>query len=159
MSNPTRRVEAIFLAPTAGAPMVEVEAVRAVAGRGLQGDRYTNQRGHWSDDPCEVTLIAAEALEEATAQTGLQLHEGQHRRNLVTRGLDLTPDGDTLLFVGDVQLRLRKARPPCAYLDRLTRADLRTALTGRAGVCAEIVTSGRIQSGAEITLAGSGIER
>jgi hypothetical protein len=34
------RVEAIYVAPAAAEPVVELPAVRAVRGRGLEGDRY-----------------------------------------------------------------------------------------------------------------------
>lgn len=146
------RVEAIFLAPTAGAAMREVEAVHAIAGRGLEGDRYGEQQGHWASDPCEVTLIAAETLDLVVAQTGLALHGGQHRRNLVTRGVELTPEAGPVLWVGEARLRVRKPRPPCAHLERLSQPRMRTALGHHAGVCADILVSGRIHSSAEITL-------
>ena len=46
--------------------MVEVGSVRAVAGKGLEGDRYANGVGTFSGQAGtgrEVTLIEAEAIE------------------------------------------------------------------------------------------------
>ena len=55
------RVVAIHIAPQAAAPMVSVAEVRAVAGRGLDGDRYFLGTGFYSSRPShggrEVTLI------------------------------------------------------------------------------------------------------
>ena len=42
------RVEGIFIAPAAGAPMVARERAQVVAGRGLEGDRYFDGRGYYS---------------------------------------------------------------------------------------------------------------
>ena len=46
-------VVSIHIAPEAGAPMVSVQDVRAVPGRGLEGDRYCSGRGHYSGKPSE----------------------------------------------------------------------------------------------------------
>src|SRR5437762_1126320 len=55
----------ILLAPAAAAPMRAVEAVRAVAGQGLEGDRYFLKQGtFFKEKPdYEVTLIEADAVE------------------------------------------------------------------------------------------------
>lgn len=148
----TGTVDAIFVSPAAGEPMVSVGAAEAVAGRGLRGDRYAEQRGHWAGDACQVTLIAAEALEAISGSTGLPLDAGQHRRNVVTRGLELPALAGATFRVGTALLVWRKPRPPCAYLEGLTEAGMRAALGDRAGVCADVTTTGRIALGAEITI-------
>src|SRR6478752_6467000 len=87
-------VEAIYVAPAAKAAPVLVPHVAAVAGRGLEGDRYWAAVGSFSRWPGEgraVTLIEAEAVEAVLAETGIDLTGGRHRRNLVTRGARL-PD-------------------------------------------------------------------
>ena len=55
-------VEAIYIAPAAGAPAQRVENVRALAGSGLDGDRHVAGRGTFpSDMPgSALTLIEAE---------------------------------------------------------------------------------------------------
>ena len=82
-------LEAIFVTPQAGARMQRVREVQALAGRGLAGDRYLLGTGYYSahDASCEVTLIEAEALERMEAGFGVHVSQGEHRRNLVTRGL------------------------------------------------------------------------
>lgn len=43
-------VEAINVAAAAGKPVRELEVVRAMAGVGLESDRYALGRGHYSPD-------------------------------------------------------------------------------------------------------------
>ena len=44
------RVEWIHIAPSADAPMVAVDRIRAIAGVGLAGDRYATKSGTWSEN-------------------------------------------------------------------------------------------------------------
>ncbi len=44
-------VISIHIAPVAAAPMQPVAEVKAKAGRGLEGDRYYNRLGTFSDQP------------------------------------------------------------------------------------------------------------
>ena len=68
-------VELLALAAAAEAPMTVVEQATARAGRGLQGDRYCDARGTFSDPHAtgnDITLIEAEVLDAlAPAQSGL----------------------------------------------------------------------------------------
>jgi MOSC domain-containing protein YiiM len=81
-------VEAIYLAPEAGAAMRRVEGIAALEGCGIEGDRYCNETGHWSrfGRVCEVTFIEAEDLDAVEKGTGLRVKDGEHRRNVVIRG-------------------------------------------------------------------------
>ncbi len=78
-------VVSIHVAPDAGAPMVVVAEARALAGRGLEGDRYALRRGHYSPNPSvggrELTLIESEAL-EALGELGVKLSAAETRRNV-----------------------------------------------------------------------------
>ena len=79
-------VERVFVAGAGGEPMQAVDEVQAVAGRGLEGDRYATRRGYWTDvDECQVTLIRAEDLDAIATSAGVQVNDGEHRRNIVTR--------------------------------------------------------------------------
>jgi MOSC domain-containing protein YiiM len=86
-----RYIQAIFIAARAGAAMIRLPEVLATAGLGLDGDRYANHAGYYSphDDVCEVTLIEGEVLDRIEAIDGLRVQHGEHRRNIVTRGLIL----------------------------------------------------------------------
>ena len=63
------RVESIHIMSTAEAAMQGVAEVRAIAGLGLEGDRYAAQTGSFSAKPKpgrQITLIEAEAIEAAS---------------------------------------------------------------------------------------------
>jgi hypothetical protein len=82
------RLNAIFVADSAGAPMRSCDQVLAVVDAGLAEDRYAMGRGFWRlTDGCQVTLIHAEDLARAERRHGLSLGAGQHRRNFVVTGL------------------------------------------------------------------------
>jgi hypothetical protein len=61
-------VAGLYLAGAAGEPMRAVPEAQAVAGKGLEGDRYFLRPGTFTDDPkrgCQVTLIALRPFERA----------------------------------------------------------------------------------------------
>jgi MOSC domain-containing protein YiiM len=146
------RVEAIFLAPVASAPMVSTRRCRAVVGRGLLGDRYAEGRGSFSDR-CQVTLIEAEHLDSIVATQGLRVLAGEHRRNIVTRGVDHALLVGRRFRVGAALLAYHSPRLPCAYLVRLTEPEIGKALGERAGICADVIEGGSIAVGDAFLLA------
>ncbi|MDA2924386.1 hypothetical protein MYX65_06970 [Acidobacteria bacterium AH-259-L09] len=83
-------IEGIYISPEGGADMQKVNQVEALANRGLDGGRYCERIGYWSgSDECQVTLIEMEDLEEIERTTGIHVRHGEHRRNLITRGVKL----------------------------------------------------------------------
>ncbi|MGH8936439.1 MAG: MOSC domain-containing protein [Acidimicrobiia bacterium] len=92
-------VVGIFIAPEEAAPVVSLERVQAVAGRGLEGDRYYLRDG--AKPAQEITLIEAERLEAAGRDQGLDLAPGEHRRNIVTSGVELETLLGTRFTVGE----------------------------------------------------------
>ncbi len=142
----------LFIAPEAGAPMQPVEAVRAVPGRGLEGDRYFFGEGafsRWPGPRREVSLIAEEDLETMARETGLVLAPSESRRNVLTRGVPLRQLRRRAAFsIGEVRLRGLRPCPPCRRLERLTGRDgLVEALTHRGGLRAQILTEGTLHVG------------
>ena len=140
-------VEDIFIAPKGGDPMRRVEQVQAQVDAGLRGDRYLERSGYWTNvDECQVTLIAAEALEEIAASTTIQVADGQHRRNILTRGLVLEDLQGNRFSIGTAVLAYDRPRPPCGYIQGLTERGMTKALGGRrGGICATVVESGLIK--------------
>src|SRR4029434_2950658 len=85
-------VIAINSAPTGAAQMKSVTNAKAVAGRGLEGDRYYSKLGTYSNQAGsgrDVTLIEIEAINGLKRDYEVQLDSGQPRRNIVTRGVAL----------------------------------------------------------------------
>src|SRR5262245_57275777 len=87
----TGRIVAIYVAPEEGKPMEERGEVQALAGRGLEGDRYAQLAGKFSRQAkyrkLAVTLVEREAIAAARADYGVELDEAETRRNLVTEGV------------------------------------------------------------------------
>jgi MOSC domain-containing protein YiiM len=146
----TGHLESIFIAPAAKAPLVGVPEVRAVVGRGLEGDRYFLAEGsfsRWPGDGRPVTLIEAEAIEAVLRETGIDLSAGRSRRNLVTRGVRLPDLNGRRFRIGQALFRGTRECAPCAFLERLTEPGVFAALKGRGGLRAEILEGGVIRAG------------
>jgi len=140
-------IEKIFITSRGGEPMRAIAEVEAVEGRGLQGDRYLERTGYWTAvDECQVTLIAGEDLDEITSTSPLRVLNGEHRRNLVTRGIDLINLLGQRFQIGEAVLTYDRPRPPCTYIQGLTgQQGLTQALGRRGGICVRVVKSGRIR--------------
>ena len=143
-------VEAIFVSEAAGEPMESREAVEAVQG-GLRGDRYCTGRGYYSPfDVCEVTFVAAEALEEIRESTGVDLTDGRHRRNVVLRGGDVHGLLDCRFELGEATFE--GTRPPCRHVEEVAGEEgvARALGDGRGGVCARVDDPGELRVGDEV---------
>lgn len=142
-------VVAIHVAGEAGAPMRELSEVAAIAGAGLEGDRYRAGIGFYSDRPGsrQLTLIEAEALEAVAAETGIALAFAESRRNLTTRGLPLNDLVGRRFRVGAVLCAGIRLCPPCTRLEELTGRPVMPPLIDRGGLRADILESGTIRRG------------
>jgi hypothetical protein len=143
-------VEAVLVAPEAELPLVRVEQADAVPGRGLEGDRYHDDRGTYSGPGrgYELTLVEAEALEAI----GLPWEEA--RRNVVTRGIALNELVGRRFKVGAAECIGRRLAEPCAHLEKLSRPGILRPLVHRAGLRADILVGGPIAAGDSIAASG-----
>ncbi|SFR47785.1 MOSC domain-containing protein [Halogeometricum rufum] len=147
-------VEALWTSPEDGAPMESHESIDCVEG-GIRGDRYLRGTGHYSPfDVCEVTFVAAEALETIREETGIDLTDGRHRRNVVVRGPDLRDLLETTFRVGEATFRGTRPRPPCAHVERVAGEEGVARALGkkRGGICADVVEPGAVRVGDELEL-------
>jgi MOSC domain-containing protein YiiM len=149
-------VEAIVIAPEAEVAMHQVDRAVARAGRGLEGDRYFDERGTFSNvhgRGYDLTLIEAEALDTLDLASG-RLTPEQARRNIVTRGIGLNALVGERFRVGDVECFAQRLCEPCAHLERLTAATGRPgtlrALIHKGGLRADVLNDGEIRVGDEI---------
>ena len=148
-------VVAIHITDSAGQPMCALESAVALTGQGLQGDRYANGVGFYSDVPTdpgarELTLIAEEALAAIAVETGIEIPLHEHRRNLTTRGIDVDALLGQRFQIGEVICEGVRACPPCNHLDELTGKPLLKPLARRGGLRARIVTGGVLRIGDRI---------
>jgi MOSC domain-containing protein YiiM len=140
-------VEEIYIAPEGSAAMERVEEVRTLEGCGIEGDRYCEGTGYYTPygDVCEVTLIAAEDLDYIQTELGIRVKNGEHRRNIITRGIDLDSLRRRRFRVGETVLQYDRPRPPCRHVQDLSEPGMTRALRGRGGICARVVEAGRIR--------------
>lgn len=149
-------LQAIFIGLHQGAPLESVDQVNAVAGVGLEGDRYARQAGTFSKANCpdrELTLIEREAIDALAGETEIRLEPGQARRNLVTTGVPLNHLVGKDFTVGNVLLRGIRLCEPCQHLEKLTHSGVIEGLKHRGGLRARILRGGLIRPGDAIKTA------
>ena len=140
-------VEEIFVTGEGSAAMERVAEIETVEGCGIKGDRYCEGTGFWVQygDVCQVTLIEGEHLDEIEEQ-GLDIRSGQHRRNIITRGVRLLDLRRKRFRVGEALLEFGRSRPPCKHVQDLSERGMTRALRNRGGICARVLKAGRIRA-------------
>lgn len=140
-------VEALVLAPAAEAPVILVDEAVAIAGQGLQGDRYADGTGTFrSGRPgTALTLIDAAVLDSFGGDL-------DHRRNVVVRGTDLNALVGHEFTLGEARCRGRRLCEPCAHLDRLNGGGIIRPLVHRGGLRADVIRDGAIRIGDRLTV-------
>jgi len=139
-------VEALVVAPAAEAPLVLVDEALAIAGQGLEGDRYAAGAGTFASGRpgSALTLVDAAVLDTFDRDV-------DHRRNVVVRGTDLNALVGHEFTLGEARCRGRRLCEPCAHLDRLNGGGVLRPLVHRGGLRADIVCDGTIRVGDRLT--------
>jgi hypothetical protein len=132
-------VEAIHIGPEEGGELHPVDVVTAVAGKGLTGDRHFSDGG--ARPGGAITLIDVAEVER------VGLAPGESRRQLTVRGVDLPSLVGKRFLVGEVECHGVELCEPCTHLQAMTRPGIIKDLVHRAGVNADVVTSGDIRVG------------
>ena len=136
-------VEAIHLGEPESPRLRPVDAVRAFAGKGLEGDRrYFYEDG--AEPGRALTLVEAENVE------AVGLAPGETRRQVTTRGVRLNDLVGKRFRVGEVECYGVELCEPCRHLQSMTRPGIIKELTHRAGINADILTDGTIAVGDEV---------
>lgn len=145
----------IFIRPEESQPTQEVSRVRAVPGRGLEGDYFfslpANQDKRQASGN-EITLIEIEALEAVSRDYKVSLGLGESRRNIVTRHVPLNHLIGKQFRVGEVTLLGIRLCEPCSHLAGLTEKKVLPSLVHRGGLRAKILGGGIIQTGDSVSL-------
>jgi MOSC domain-containing protein YiiM len=133
------RVEAIHLGAPDTPELWTVGSVRALAGKGLDGDRHFHDEG--APPGQALTLVEAAVVEE------VGLPAGASRRQVTVRGTGLNGLIGKRFRVGEVECYGVELCEPCAHLERMTRPGIMKELVHRAGINADILTDGTISVG------------
>ena len=135
-------VEALHIGEAKRSRLRPVEAVRAVAGRGIEGDRHFRENG--AKPGQALTLVEAENVD------AVGLAPGETRRQVTTRGVRLNDLVGKRFLVGEVECYGVELCEPCTHLQSMTRPGIIKELTHRAGINADILTDGTISVGDEV---------
>ncbi len=136
-------VQLIHVGSSDGAELSTVDSARAVAGKGLEGDRHFHPEGAPAGQA--LTLVEAEAVED------VGLPPGGTRRQLTVRGVRLNDLVGRRFRVGDVECFGVELCEPCKHLESMTRPGIIRELAHRAGINADILNDGTISVGDEIS--------
>ena len=121
-------VEGIYVTGEGSAAMERVEEVRNIEGCGIEGDRYCAGTGFYIEK-----------------ELGIGVKNGEHRRNLITRGIRLGDLRRKKFRVGETVLEYDRPRPPCRHVQDMSEPGMTRALKGRGGICARVVQAGSIR--------------
>jgi MOSC domain-containing protein YiiM len=150
------KVVRLFISPGVGERMQACTVVRALAGQGLEGDRYALGRGSYSRAARQVarhvSLIGREAMEAANeelSRLGLVPFEpDETRRNIVVEGVDVYALLDQEFRIGAVRLRGSDITRPCHVPSAAAgKTGFKEAYHDRGGILAEILSDGLISIG------------
>ncbi len=125
------------------AELRSVASVRAVAGKGLEGDRNFYPEG--AKPGQALTLVEAENVED------VGLPPGGTRRQLTVRGVRLNDLVGKRFRVGEVECYGVELCEPCRHLESMTRPGIIKELAHRAGINADILNDGTISVGDEVS--------
>ena len=145
-------LHAIIIGEKAKKPLHYVDSIRAVQGKGLEGDRYFYKQGTFnkpqlSQDVREISILPYEALQECNSRLNTSLDFLDLRRNLIIKDFDPLLLKNKVFTIGTAQFRIVRTCPPCRYLSRLLEADMMKGLKYIGGYRAVIVQSGLLRVG------------
>ena len=127
-------------------PVAVLDAVEAIAGRGLAGDRYA------SGGKRAVTLIQAEHLEALGRVLGASAPDpGVLRRNLVVAGINLLALRKRRFRVGAAVLEGTGTCEPCSRMEEALGPGGWNAMRGHGGITARVIEGGAIRLGDALT--------
>ncbi|MDZ4287576.1 MAG: molybdenum cofactor biosysynthesis protein [Prosthecobacter sp.] len=131
--------------PAGTTPMIEVESVACVTGKGLVGDRFF---GFKEDYKGQVTFFAHEVYERLCEQfNALGVSPSVFRRNIITKGVDLNTLIDQEFEVQGVRFFGTQECSPCHWMDEAFAPGAEAALKGNGGLRARILSDGVLRAG------------
>lgn len=121
------------------------DTVSLVAGKGIEGDRFFNYKENYKG---QVTFFEAEVWERVMAEFELpDLEVGAFRRNVVTRGLDLTSLIGKRFSLGSLEFEGTEEAKPCYWMDEACAPGVEEFLRGQGGLRARILSGGELAKG------------
>ena len=125
-------------------PMQSVSNINMIEGAGIEGDLHAKLDG--SRKRRQVLIMDRETLTE------FELADGVIKENITIEGLrmDLLQANQSIL-IGEAELTISEDCAPCSRMDEI-KPGLQNALLGRRGKLAQVVKSGPVELGDQITI-------
>jgi MOSC domain-containing protein YiiM len=161
----TATVTAVGLSPTHSFSKPVLDAIRLLAGLGVEGDAHlgvtVKHRSRVKADPTQpnlrqVHLIQSE-LHDELAAAGFTVVPGDLGENVTTRGIDLLglPTGAKLRLGRDAVVEITGLRNPCSQIDGFQQGLLKQVmgrdeagnLVRKAGVMGIVLAGGTVRPG------------
>jgi MOSC domain-containing protein YiiM len=127
------------------APMLEIDKLECVAGRGIKNDRFFDYKENYKG---QITFFSQEVYEDLCQ--ALHIHDKStsvFRRNVITAGLDLDAWLDAEFELQGVRFRGRGECKPCYWMDQAFGPGAERAMQGRGGLRAVILSDGVLRAG------------
>ena len=128
-------------------PILEMDQVECIAGRGIRGDRFFNYK---QDYKGQITFFSLEVLEALRRELDLpRLEASAARRNALLRGAELNSLIGAEFEIQGVRFAGMEECKPCYWMDFAIGPGAEAWLQGRAGLRARILTDGVLRRSSE----------
>jgi MOSC domain-containing protein YiiM len=147
---PNGTVVAIYTCAKAGEPMNKILSVLAIAGEGLDGDRYRGGQGSFNKKAGQgnrqLTIMSSESF------SGSGYAFAESRRNIFTRGIEPVRLIGLEFQMGSARFRGVKYCYPCDRPTELSgnSTSFKNAFFERGGLICEVICTGTFVEGNDI---------
>ena len=138
----------IGIAKTNSREIQEVNEINLLAGKGIVGDRYFQEK---NEDRNQLTLIESENIDYYNDKFNLKIPYLNFRRNIVTQGIKLNDLIGKNLIIGKTEIKGTDLCRPCKSLqENLGKDNIIKEFLRMGGLRCAILTSSNIKAGDEI---------
>lgn len=126
--------------PAGDNPLIEVDQIECVAGKGIWGDRFFEYKENYKG---QITFFSAEVFDKLCAELGVsEIQAGAMRRNVITSGIDLNTLVGQNFEIQNVRFEGTAECTPCYWMDQAIAPGAEKWLQGQGGLRARILTNG-----------------
>lgn len=126
--------------PAGENPLIEVDRMECVAGKGIRGDRFFEYKENYKG---QITFFSSEVFDKLCCELGVSgIQPSATRRNVVTAGIDLNTLIGQIFEIQGVRFEGTAECTPCYWMDQAIASGAEKWLQGRGGLRARILTDG-----------------
>ncbi len=143
-------IKAIYVASKQKQAQISVSDVEVRMGFGITGDRHFKKRSRVGQN---ITFIESEEITRFNQNFNQNIKMQATRRNIITQDVRLNQLVGYEFSIGDVKFKGIELCEPCILLgrilktERLSEKDIIRAFWGKAGLRADVISSGILSVG------------